>query len=144
MNNEIKVSLNIILQGRVMLSKDECLKTTQKEIIKKNNKTGKSYKKIINEVVEDLSKMDKSTIKVSENGRNNEVLTIYTRKCKPATQSINLSKDAYDYMVSKECPEWSKVSIWNQMSKKAKLEAHLKRIAEHLGGKLESYQIFED
>lgn len=144
MNNEIKVSLNIILQGRVMLSKDECLKTTQKEIIKKNNKTGKSYKKIINEVVEDLSKMDKSTIKVSENGRNNEVLTIYTRKCKPATQSINLYKDTYDYMVSKECPEWSKVSIWNQMSKKAKLEAHLKRIAEYLGGKLESYQIFED
>lgn len=142
--NEIKVSLNIILQGRVMLSKDECLKTTQKETIKKNNKTGKSYKKIINEVVEDLSKMDKSTIKVSENGRNNEVLTIYTRKCKPATQSINLSKDAYDYMVSKECPEWSKVSIWNQMSKKLRLEQHLKRIAEHLGGKLESYQIFED
>lgn len=144
MNNEIKVSLNIILQGRVMLSKDECLKTTQKEIIKKNNKTGKSYKKTINEIVEDLSKMDKSTIKVSENGRNNEVITIYTRKCKPATQSINLYKDTYDYMVSKECPEWSKVSIWNQMSKKTKLEAHLKRIAEHLGGKLESYQIFED
>ena len=29
MNNEIKVSLNITLPGRVMLSKDECLKTTQ-------------------------------------------------------------------------------------------------------------------
>lgn len=144
MNNEIKVSINITLLGRVMLSKDECLKTTQKEIIKKNNKTGKSYKKIITEVVEDLSKMDKSTIKVSENGRNNEVLTIYTRKCKPATQSINLCKDTYDYMTSKECPEWCKVSVWNQMGKKAKLEAHLKKIAEHLGGKLESYQIFED
>lgn len=144
MNNEIKVSLNITLPGRVMLSKDECLKTTQKEIIKKNNKTGKSYKKIITEVVDDLSKMDKSTIKVSENGRNNEVLTIYTRKCKPTTQSINLCKDTYDYMISKECPEWCKVSVWNQMGKKAKLEAHLKKIAEHLGGKLESYQIFED
>lgn len=144
MNNEIKVSLNITLPGRVMLSKDECLKTTQKEIIKKNNKTGKSYKKIITEVVEDLSKMDKSTIKVSENGRNNEVLTIYIRKCKPATQSINLCKDTYDYMTSKECPEWCKVGVWNQMGKKAKLEAHLKKIAEHLGGKLESYQIFED
>ena len=144
MNNEIKVSLNITLPGRVVLSKDECLKTTQKEIIKKNNKTGKSYKKIITEVVEDLSKMDKSTIKVSENGRNNEVLTIYTRKCKPATQSINLYKDTYDYMTSKECPEWCKVSVQNQMGKKAKLEAHLKKIAEHLGGKLESYQIFED
>ena len=144
MNNEIKVSLNITLPGRVILSKDECLKTTQKEIIKKNNKTGKSYKKIITEVVEDLSKMDKSTIKVSENGFNKETITIYTRKCKPATQSINLYKDTYDYMVSKECPEWCKVSVWNQMGKKAKLEAHLKKIAEHLGGKLESYQIFED
>lgn len=144
MNNEIKVSLNITLQGRVLLSKDECLKITQKEIIKKNRKTGKSYKKIIEEQVEDLSKMDKSTINVSENGKNVEVLTIYTRKCKPATQSINLCKDTYDYMVSKECPEWSKATIWNQMGKKARLEAHLKNIAEHLGGKLQSYQVFDD
>ena len=46
MNNEIKVSLNIILPGRIMLSKAECLKTTQKEITRKR-KNGQSYKKVI-------------------------------------------------------------------------------------------------
>lgn len=143
MNNEIKVSLNIILPGRVMLSKDECLKTTQKEITRKR-KNGQSYKKVIDVQVEDPDKMDKDTIRVTDNGKNYETLTVYTRKCKPATQSINLYKDTYDYMVSKECPEWCKVSMWNQMGKKARLEAHLKQIAEHLGGKLLSYQVFED
>lgn len=143
MNNEIKVSLNIILPGRVMLSKAECLKTTQKEITRKR-KNGQSYKKVIDVQVEDPDKMDKDTIRVTDNGKNYETLTVYTRKCKPATQSINLYKDTYDYMVSKECPEWSKVSMWNQMGKKARLEAHLKQIAEHLGGKLLSYQVFED
>ena len=143
MNNEIKVSLNIILPGRIMLSKDECLKTTQKEITRKR-KNGQSYKKVIDVQVEDPDKMNKDTIRVTDNGKNYETLTVYTRKCKPATQSINLYKDTYDYMVSKECPEWSKVAIWNQMGKKARLEAHLKQIAEHLGGKLLSYQVFED
>lgn len=144
MNNEIKVSLNITLQGRVLLSKDECLKTTQKEITKKR-KNGQSYKKVIDVQVEDLNKMDKCTIEVADSkGKNYETLTIYTRKCRPATQSINLCKDTYDYMVSKECPEWSKATIWNQMGKKARLEAHLKNIAEHLGGKLQSYQVFDD
>ena len=135
MNNEIKVSLNIILPGRVMLSKDECLKTAQKEITRKR-KNGQSYKKVVDVQVEDLDKMDKDTIRVTDNGKNYETLTVYTRKCKPATQSINLYKDTYDYMVSKECPEWCKVSMWNQMGKKARLEAHLKQIAEHLGGEL--------
>lgn len=143
MNNEIKVSLNIILQGRVLLSKAECLKTTQKEITRKR-KNGQSYKKVIDVQVEDPDKMDKDTIRVTDNGKNYETLTVYTRKCKPATQSINLYKDTYDYMVSKECPEWCKVSMWNQMGKKARLEAHLKQIAEHLGGELLSYQVFED
>ena len=143
MNNEIKVSLNIILPGRIMLSKAECLKTTQKEITRKR-KNGQSYKKVIDVQVEDPDKMDKDTIRVTDNGKNYETLTVYTRKCKPATQSINLYKDTYDYMVSKECPEWCKVSMWNQMGKKARLEAHLKQIAEHLGGKLLSYQVFED
>ena len=143
MNNEIKVSLNIILPGRVMLSKEECLKTTQKEITRKR-KNGQSYKKVIDVQVEDLNKMDKDAIRVTDNGKNYETLTVYTRKCKPATQSINLYKDTYDYMVSKECPEWCKVSMWNQMGKKARLEAHLKQIAEHLGGELLSYQVFED
>lgn len=144
MNNEIKVNLNITLQGRVLLSKDECLKTTQK-VIEKKTKAGKVYKKTIKVQVEDWDKMDKHTLKVTnQKGVDAETITFYTRKTKPATQSINICNEAYDYMTSKECPEWCKVGLWNQMGKKARLEAHLKRIAEHLGGTVLSYEVFDD
>lgn len=143
MNNEIKVSLTITLPGRVMFSKEECLKTTQK-VIERKTKTGKVYKKTIEVQVEDWDKMDKNTVKVRTGYNKTESLTFYTRKSIPATQSINLYKDTYKYMTSKECPEWSKPKEWGQMNSKKRLEAHLQRIAEYLGGTSYTYQVFED
>lgn len=147
MNNEIKVNLNVILPGRVMLSKEECLKTTQKVIEKTNKKTGKTYKKTINVQVDDIDKMDKHTIKVTNYVDNRpvvEIISFHTRKTKPAMQSINLSKDSYNYMTSSECPSWSKPKVWNTMNKKERLESHLQRIVESLDGVSYTYQIFED
>lgn len=142
--SEIKVSLTIALQGSVMFSKEECLKTTQK-VIERKTKGGKVYKKTINVQVENLDMMDKHIVQVTdENGKNPETLTIYTRKTKPATQSMNLCREAYEYMTSKECPVWSKIGAWNQMKPKQRLEAHLQKIAEHLGGRVLSYKVFED
>ena len=144
MNNEIKVSLTVALRGGVMLSKEECLKTTQKTIEKKT-KSGKVYKKTINVQVEDWDKMDKHTLKVvDKDGKNPEVVTFHTRRTKPATQSMNICKEAYKYMTSKECPAWRKPYQWAQMSPKQRLEAHLQRIAEDLGGEILSYKVFED
>lgn len=112
--SEIKLSLSIELQGSTMLSKEECLKTTQETITTKN-------------------------------GRKREVITFHTRKCKPATQSLNMSKEAYEYMIDKDsCPSWSKPSKWAAMSEKERLEAHLQRTVEHLGGTSYTYQVFED
>ena len=139
--NEIKVSLTISLQGSVMFSKEECLKTTQKVTRKKN----KSFKKQARIQEEDLSKMDKNTLRViDKRGKHPEMITFYTRKSRPAKQTINISKDSYDYMTSSSCPEWSKVGAWIQMSKVKRLEAHLQRLAEHLGGNVLSYKVFED
>lgn len=144
MNNEIKVSLTVTLQGGVMFSKEECLKTTQK-VIERKTKGGKVYKKTINVQVENLDMMNKHTIQVTDkDGKNPESVTFYTRKFKPATQSMNLCREAYDYMTSKECPAWSKIGAWNQMKPKQRLEAHLQKIAEHLGGRVLSYRVFED
>ena len=142
--SEIKLSLSIELQGSTMLSKEECLKTTQK-VIERKTKTGKVYKKTIEVQVEDWDKMEKHTMRVTDKDDTNpEIITFHTRKCKPATQSINICKEAYDYMTSKECPAWSKIGTWSQMKSEQRLESHLQRIAEHLGGTVISYKVFED
>lgn len=143
--SEIKLSLSIELQGSTMLSKEECLKTTHK-VIEKKTKSGKIYKKTIKVKVEDWDKMDKCSMRViNKNGINPEIITFYTRKCKPATQSLNMSKEAYEYMIDKDsCPSWSKPGKWAAMSEKERLESHLQRTVEHLGGTSYTYQVFED
>lgn len=144
MDNEIKVNLTIALPGSVMLSKEECLKTTQK-VIEKKTATGKVYKKYKRVQVEDLDKMNKHTQQVSNSdGSNVEVLTFYTRKSRPASQVINITKESYIYMTSvDECPSWCKKKTWKQLNSKQRLEAHLKRITESLGGTSYTYTVFD-
>lgn len=143
--SEIKVSLTIALQGSVMFSKEECLKTTQK-VIEKKTKSGKVYKRKVFIKVDNFDMMDKNTLRVfDEESKKHEFVTFYTRKTKPVTQSININKEAYKYMTSKnEIPEWSRAGKWLQLTPKQRLEAHLHKIAESLGGKVLSYNVFED
>lgn len=143
--SEIKLSLSIELRGSTMFSKEECFKTTHK-VIEKKTKAGKIYKKTIKVKVEDWDKMEKHSMRVTDNnGTNPEIITFHTRKCKPATQTINMSKEAYVYMISKDsCPPCFKPREWSTMNKKERLEVHLKRTVEHLGGTSYTYQVFED
>lgn len=139
--SEVKLSLSIKLQGRTMFSKGECLKTTQETITTKNGR-----KRTVTKVVEDWDKMERHTMRIEDvKGSNPEIITFHTRKCKPATQSLNMSKGAYEYMIDKDsCPSWSKPGKWAAMSEKERLEAHLQRAVEHLGGVSYTYQVFED
>ena len=57
---------------------------------------------------------------------------------------LNISHESYDYMTSKECPEWSKRVEWLSMSKKKQFEAHLNRLAHDFRGKIMNYEVFED
>ena len=57
---------------------------------------------------------------------------------------LNINNEAYDYMTSKECPEWSKKAEWLSMSKKKRFESHLSRIANDFRGKVVHYEVFED
>ena len=143
--NEIKLNLSIELPGSTMLSKEECLKTTRK-VIEKKTKAGKIYKKTIEVKVEDWDKMEKHSMRVANiKGTNPEIITFHTRKCKPATQSLNMSKEAYEYMINEgSYPSWSKPGKWAAMSEKERLEAHLQRTVEYLGGISYTYQVFED
>lgn len=127
MNNEIKVSLSATLQGSVMLSQEQA-KALEKE------KEGTGYD-TFNMRVEG---------KKSDGKKDVQTITVKTRKCKPAGQSLNLSMDAYNYMVSSEAPYFIKPRDWERLTKKQRLEAHLKRIVEELGGVSFTYAVLDN
>ena len=57
---------------------------------------------------------------------------------------LNISNESYNYMTSKECPEWSKKAEWLSMSKKKRFESHINRIAHDCFGKIMDYEVFDD
>ena len=127
MNNEIKVSLSITLPGSVMLSQEQA-KALEEE------KVGTGY--------------DAFSMRVEgKNGdgeKDAKTITVKTRKCKSAGQSLHLSMDAYEYMIGKEAPYFVKPRDWERLTKKQRLEAHLKRIVEGLGGVSFTYTILDN
>lgn len=125
--NEIKVSLSITLQGGVMYSQEQA-KTLEKE------KEGTGY--------DTFSMRVKG--KKSDGKKDVQTITVKTRKSKPASQSLNLSMDAYNYMVSNEAPYFVKPRDWGRLTKKQRLEAHLKRIVEELGGVSFTYAVLDN
>lgn len=126
---EIKVNLTIELPGRTMLSKQECLKQL------KNN-----------EIVEDFDKMEEFSLRIYDpETKKNLIIKPRIRKCKPAIQSLNICKEAYEYMIGiGSTPSSIKVNNWLMMSKQSRLEYHLREISESLGGISFTYQIIED
>lgn len=118
--SEIKVNLSIILKGRVMLSEQDA-------------KTQNAY--------------DNFNVEVSDaKGKNKEVVTVSVRQMQNIKQSINLTKDAYLWMIDDRSNVDVKVrgSQWKAMNAKMRLEAHLRRITEHLGGQGFAYNVLED
>lgn len=125
--NDVKVSLSIILQGGVMYSQEQA-KALEKE------KEGTGY---------DTFSM-RVEGKKSDGKKDVQTITVKTRKSKPASQSLNLSMDAYNYMVSNEAPYFVKPRDWERLTKKQRLEAHLKRIVEELGGVSFTYAVLDN
>lgn len=167
--NDVKVNLTIALPGRTMLSKQECLKQLKTpKVIKKGKYAGQQmrdkegnllyvYKNVL-----DLDKHDAQSVKVKvlnpdTDKMESEVIHFFTRKCIPATQTINISLEAYNYYISDEvpfdfvAPETFKgkgasrnKSAWKRMNKKERLEWHLKEISASREGTMMSYIIFND
>lgn len=125
--NEIKVSLSIVLQGSTMYSQEQA-KALEEE------KVGTGY---------DTFSM-RVEGKKSDSKKDVQTITVKTRKSKPASQSLNLSMDAYNYMVSNEAPYFVKPRDWERLTKKQRLEAHLKRIVEELGGVSFTYAVLDN
>lgn len=129
---EIKVSLTVTLQGRVMMSEQECSKNPKQNYNEFDVKVATSRK-----------------------GKSPKIDTYHvrTRKTKSASQHLNINLDAYETMTAKDnkkaadamnCPYWSSPAKWFPLSKKQRLEAHLQRICEGLGGTSYTYEVFED
>ena len=121
---EIKVSVSIILRGSVLLTQEEA-ETLEKEQPK--------------------SGFDKQTQVVTGQNGKRKVIHYQTRKCRTARQSVKICKEAYLHMIDKfACPEWEKVKKWVAKSPKERLESHLQRLTEHLGGISFTYKVFKN
>ena len=142
MDTSIKVNLSIVLQGRTMLSEQECSKQLKDTIVKKGKKkiiTKTGYNKENN--TENRIFLD---YKDNDGIRHREPLFFMTRNTIPCKKSINISKEAYDYMISSECPEWARAGEWKQLSRIKRLTAHMQRICENERGISFEFQIFDD
>lgn len=121
---ETKLSVTFILKGRLPLTK-EAADSLEKQ------QQGLGYHK---EVYKGFDKNGKPT-NVIYKVRNN-------RDC---SQSINMTKEAYEHMVSATSfPEGFNKSNWAKMSKTKRLEEHLNLICKDLGGVSFTYKVFDD
>ena len=144
MDTSIKVNLSIELKGSTMLSEQERSKQLIKYVYNKHTKKKE-------EVVTLAYDMDKVTpnrlfldYKDESGNRHKEPIHFLTRNTIPCKKSINISKYAYDYMISSECPEWAKIGEWKQLSKTQRLTKHMQRICDNEGGLSFEFQVFED
>ena len=125
MNNQVKVLLTINeIEGATLHSsgKSKIPYVIRKKDLYAKEYTGKDANKIIR----------KGFRKVN----NVEAL--------PVSKSIKLTVDAYNYMTSRESPEFYMKKNWNLLSEKQRLEIHLQRLCEHNGGKSFTYSILDD
>lgn len=126
---DIKMSVTIELQGSKMMTPQEC------------GENPKNYDRHF--MMLDVKHYDKKTKKTYY---RKEPLNFRTRKYIPAHQSINMSQDAYDYMISASCPEWyyKGISQWKKLSIDERLNLHLDRLCKGLNGKGYTYVVFGD
>lgn len=130
MQTEIKVRLSLFVQGAQRFSSQEC---------DENPKQCLTYETV---KLEWYNKKHK---------KKTETLQLALSKNKLIKQVINISKESYNYMISKDSiptlPSLTKkypVKVWLRMSKKERLEVHLGLTADSLGAKGFTYEILED
>ena len=126
MNYSPKISLTIELEGSTLVRKSEP-EIIKYSVTKRDLEPNKKWK-------------GKDGLKIVRNARFKH----YSLIAKPVNQHINISVEAYKYMTSNECPYWAKPKVWAMMSETQRLEAHLQRICEHVGGKSFTYEVLGD
>lgn len=125
--SEIKVRLSMTIPGAVMLSSQECDKNPKENY--------------------DVTKL----LVKGDNKKDSELITVAMRKAKPAKQSVSITKEAYESMVSNEfrceCPSLIRKypkHVWLKLNRQQRLEAHLAILAESLGAISFTYEVLDD
>lgn len=145
---EVKVRLSMSVLGAQMLSSQECDKNPK-----------------------DKYNVDTASVEfVTKKGKlHKENIVIRTRKCRLVRQSLNISKEAYDYMTAADQPPTERLSkkvyltrtidkgkngkpkkvttestVWAQMSPMKRLNWHMARIAESLGAVDYQFEVLDD
>lgn len=156
----------MILPGRTMRSEKECMRKVRKPLMGKGKKANKQVidkngKEVWVTVKEyDPTKTERFIVNLKNKDNTEIPTTVYTRGAKPATRTIQLSDQAYDYFISREVPEGFHApknfkpnfkirkspneQAWLQMSQEERLEWHLRDICASMHGTLGHYNIFED
>ena len=125
MNNQLKVLLTINgIEGATLHSKG---KSKIPFVIRKKDLYAKEY-------------TGKDADKIIRRGARR----VINYNVVPASKSIKLTVDAYNYMTSSERPEWYSKKDWGLLSPTQRLELHLQRTCEHERGKSFTYNVLED
>lgn len=127
-----------------MFSKEESSKQLTKPVKNKSGKVVRKNGKVLTKTctVPDFDKHDSFTLRLKHKGKVSEQIKVFTRKSKPARQVINMSEEAYQYMISKERPVEFR-GTWDALTVYQKLLWHCNRIAAILGGTVESFQVLD-
>ena len=137
--NDIKINVKISIPGSQMYAEKVCSK-----IIKRKLKDAKGKIYFAKAPLYDYTKNVKNTLEVTD-GKKEEIITFFTRKCIPAYQSINMTSDAYNYFIDEKAPKtFTKANMWKKLSEEEKVKYHLTILAESMGGNLDSFKIFDD
>lgn len=122
---EPKIRLSLLVPGAGMLSSQEC---------EENPKESYDEHRLHINVSKDKGKHKKEV---------KQVIVVKTRKQKTATQSISISKEAYDYMVE-TAPSSKLQRTWNFIPVRERLKAHFDQIAHDLCAIDYTFEIFGD
>lgn len=139
-----KIRLSIVLPGGTLLSQEEACKPQNVAVKTESGHPKVKDGKVVTEtvLVPDKSKYDHFEIKVMDKGRP-ETLKVSTRKCKPATQVISLSEEAYDEFTNPNTIPYKYKGVWRSLTKNQRVQWHCQQIAEAMGGRLESFVVLD-
>lgn len=135
---EPKISLSLLVPGANMLSSQEC---------EKNSKDNYEEFKVTVSTVKGIGKKSKEVKKV---------YTVHTRKSRLITHHINMTNEAYEWML--DTPTNSKLAkplklnnagdvikrVWDTLSIHQRLKAHFDLIAHDLKAVTYSYEILKN
>ena len=139
-----KIRLTIVLPGSTLLSQEETCKLQNVAVKTESGKPKVKDGKVVTEEVllPDNNKFDHFQIQVMDKGKP-ETLKVATRKCRPATQVICLTDDAYEEFTDPNITPYKYKGVWRSITKNQRVLWHCQQIAEAVGGRLDSFVILD-